>query len=176
MFIMIQKCSLWRVLGVFFSEPLKIHYIKEISRKITLAPTSVKKHLSHLSKQNLILKTKGERFFGFMANRDSGEFIFYKRMDNMIKIKESGLLDFLINSIYPEAMVLFGSYFRGEDVETSDIDIFMLTKAKKALSVEKFEPFLNRHVHIIMESSLKDVRPELRTDISNGIVLYGYLK
>ena len=176
MFTMEHKSSLGKVFDVFVTEPLRTHYVKEIAKKIYLAPTSVKIHLGYLLMQNLIMKKKGERFFGFVANRDNSNFLFYKRMYNIIKLKESGLLDFLINSFYPRAIVVYGSYIRGEDVETSDIDLFIITKVKKRLILEKFEEILKRRVHIIVEDSLKKLSPELKMEVINGFVLYGYLK
>lgn len=44
----ILKSSIWKVFEIFVDEPLKINYIKEISRKIKLAPTSVKKHIEKI--------------------------------------------------------------------------------------------------------------------------------
>jgi len=175
MYIMIQKCSLWQVLSVFFDEPLKIHYIKEIARKIDLAPTSVKNHLNKLLKENLVLKRKGERFVGFISNRENEGFLFYKKIDNLMKLRESGLLSHLIESFYPEVIISYGSYVKGEDVEGSDIDIFILTKVKKQLNLKKFENILKRDIHIIMESDLERLAKALRSEIINGSILYGYL-
>lgn len=175
MFSMVQKCSLWKVFEVFVDEPLKIHYIKEIAKKINLAPTSVKNHLITLSKENLIIKKKGERFFGFIANREK-DFLFYKKIFNIMKIKESGLLDFLINSLYPQTIILYGSYFRGEDIEDSDIDFLIISKTEKRLEIEKFEKDLKRKIHIITEPNLKKLPEEFKSEVINGLVLYGYLK
>src|SRR3989344_7673941 len=105
---MIQECSLWKVLGIFFEEPAKIHYVREISKKINLATTSVKKHILTLLKENIITK-KQDIFLGYSANLENENFIFYKKIDNQIKIKTSGLLEYLINSTHPEAIILYGS-------------------------------------------------------------------
>ena len=173
---MIQKCSLGRVFRIFVDEPLKIHYIKEISKKINLAPTSVKKHIGELKKQELIIKKQGERFFGFIANRDNDNFIFYKKIFNLINLKESGLLSHIIKNLYPQTIVLYGSYLQGEDVEKSDIDLLIISKSKKILKTEKFEKTLQRKIHIIIESKLNKLPKELQSEIINGLVLYGYLK
>lgn len=179
MYTMVQKTtlksSIWKVFEVFVDEPTKIHYIKEISRKINLAPTSVRKHLERLEKENLIIKEKGEIFFGFKANRDNEDFLFYKKISNITKIKESELLDFLINSIYPQTVILYGSYLRGEDIEKSDIDLFVISKIKKRLDLEKFEKILNRNVHLIIDKDFSKLSKELRLEIINGLVLHGYL-
>lgn len=171
----ILKSNIWKVFEVFVEEPMKIHYIKEISRKINLAHTSVIKYLENLKKEGLIIKQKGERFFGFKANRDDNNFLFYKRISNITQIKESGLLDYLINSIYPQTIILYGSYFRGEDIERSDIDILIISKPQKKLDLEKFEKILKRKIHIIIEKDLKNIPKELKLEIINGLILYGYL-
>lgn len=176
MFIMEHKSSLEKVFDIFVEEPLRVHYIKEIAKKINLAPTSVKIHLSHLLKQNLVIKRRGERFLGFAANRDNADFLFYKKIRNIINLKESGLLDFLINSFYPQAIVVFGSYIRGEDMEESDIDLLIITKVKKRLSLDKFEDILNRRIHLILETHLNKLVTELKMEVINGFILYGYLK
>jgi len=180
MFTMEQKCifkeSILKVFEVLADEPLKIHYIKEISKKINLAPTSVKNHLQKLEKQNLIVRKKGERFFGYITNRENEDFLFYKKILNIMKIKESEFIDYLIKSLYPQSIVLYGSYLKGEDIGSSDIDLLIISKTKKRLEIERFEKILKRRIHILMESSIKKLTSELKSEVINGLVLYGYLK
>ena len=176
MFTMEHKSSLLRVLEAFAIEPMRIHYIKEIARKIGLAPTSVKLHIKYLLKTKVILKKKGEIFSGYIANRDNADFTFYKKILNLIKLKESGILNFIAESLFPEAIVLYGSYSKGDDVEGSDIDLLIITKVKKRIEAGKFEIILKRKIHIMAEKSLSNLSKELRTEIINGIVMHGYLK
>ena len=172
----IFKSSIWKVFEIFCDEPLKIHYIKEISKKINLAHTSVKLHILALESQGFLTKKKGERFFGYLANRDNPNFLFYKKIFNLIKIKESQLIDEIVNSIYPNAIILYGSYSKGEDVEESDIDLFIITKVKKEIDVKKFEAKLKRKIHIFKDNNLNKLNLDLKSEIINGDVLYGYLK
>jgi predicted nucleotidyltransferase len=172
----ILKTSIWKVFEIFADEPLKIHFIKEISRKINLAPTSVRKHIRDLKEENIIFKKKGERFYGYVSNRNDDNFLFYKKILNLVKIKESGLIENLIKALYPKTIVLYGSYYRGEDVENSDIDLLIISNKKKEFNLEKFEKLLKRRIHIISEENLNRLDKNLRLEIINGIVLYGYLK
>jgi len=174
--ISIFKSSIWKVFEVFVDEPLKIHYIKEISRKIKLAPTSVKKHIMDLEKQEIIFKKKGERFTGYIANRDNEDFIFYKKIFNQMKIQNSGLINQIKNTLYPKSIVLYGSYLRGEDVEESDIDLLIISKTKKHVSSSKFEKILKRKIHIIIEENLNKLNKNLKLEVINGLVLFGYLE
>lgn len=176
---MLQKCSIFNVARVFFNEPTKTHYLIEISKKSNLAHTSVKKHLSTLKKLSAIkesVEEKGNRSYPlYKADIESKEYKFYKKIDNLIQIKESGLIDFLKDKLMPDNIILFGSYARGEDMEDSDIDIFVECK-KEEMDTSKFKKFLNRTVQIHYKDNFKEYPKELKNNIINGIVLYGYLE
>ena len=169
---MIQKCSRIRVLEVFFKEPTKIHFIKEISKRIKLAPTSVRKYIKEFLEEGLIKVREARPFNGYVANRDSEEFIFLKRVYNLLSIKD--LRKELIETFYPEAIVLFGSFALGEDIEESDIDLVIITKGKKKrIDLSKYENELGRKIHLIVIDNLKRVNKNVRKKILNGIVIWG---
>jgi predicted nucleotidyltransferase len=168
---MFQKCSPLRVFEVFSIEPTTIHFVKEISKRIKLAPTSVRAHIKWLLNQNLIKRKKAKPFAGYVANRENEEFIFYKRIYNLCSLKE--LTDFLVSTFYPKVLVVYGSYALGEDVEGSDLDIFALSKTKKEVDLKKFELKLKRRVHLLIIDNLNKLDRSLLKKIYNGIVLYG---
>lgn len=171
MYHMVQKCSFLRVLEVFFVEPTTIHHIKGISKKIKLAPTSVRKYIKDLLKEGLIKKKAAKPFAGFVANRENEDFIFYKRIYNLYSLKD--LLNFLVSQYYPKLLVVYGSYAYGEDVESSDIDIFVLTKTKKEINSEKFKKRLKRDIHLFIVEDFNKLDLAMKKKIWNGIVLYG---
>lgn len=166
--MVLQKCSVWKVLQVFFKESLKIHYIKEISRKISLAHTSVKNHIDFLTKEGFIEQDNTGIIKGYKAKRDTPSFIFYKKIDNLINLRESGLIECL-KEHYPKTIILFGSYDKGEDVDTSDVDIFIDSKKFK-VETEKFEKYLNRKLQIIFK---EETSKSLMLSINQGTILYG---
>ncbi|MBI3623545.1 nucleotidyltransferase domain-containing protein [Candidatus Pacearchaeota archaeon] len=166
--MILQKCSLWNVAGVFFLEPTKDHFIKEISRKINLAHTSVNKHVSELMKEGFIKKVKSEIYPAYLANRDNPEFIFYKKIFNIISLRNSGIID-LISEKNPRSIIVYGSYGKGEDTETSDIDLFIDSKIFK-IDLEKYEKKLNRRMHIIFKG---EENKSLMSSISQGTLLFG---
>ena len=75
----------------------------------------------------------------------------------------------------PDAIILFGSAAKGEDLKESDIDLFVLAEEKK-LDLQKYEKLLGRKINILAEESFSKLSKELRNNIINGIILYGYLK
>jgi predicted nucleotidyltransferase len=166
--MIIQKCSLWKAAEVFFIEPTKVHFIKEISRKINLSPTSVRVHIQTLVKEGLIGKAKSEPFNGYKALRENQDFIFEKKIGNIVLIKNSGLIDELKEK-YPKSIILFGSYNKGEDIETSDIDLYIDSKIFK-FNQEKFEKYLKRKIHIIFTESADKMLIE---SINQGTILFG---
>jgi|SRR3989344_1439415 len=166
---MIQKCSLFAVTEVFFKEPTKIHFIREISRKVKLAPTSIRKHIQILLKEGMIVKKKGAPFDGFIANRDTEKFRFYKRARNLASLFE--LKQFIEEELSPQEIRIFGSYSRGEDIEESDIDILIVSKVKKELKYKEIEKNLERKIHCIFVSSLKELDKPLQENILRGWVI-----
>ncbi|MBS3092330.1 nucleotidyltransferase domain-containing protein [Candidatus Pacearchaeota archaeon] len=168
---MIQKCSLMNVAEVFFKEPTKVHFIKEISRKIKLAPTSVRVHIKTLKKEGIIIKKEASPFNGLVANLDSSKFIFYKRASNLFSL--FNLREAIINSIAPSAIILFGSYSMGEDTEDSDIDFIVLRKTKKEINIQEFEKSLNRKIHITYLNNINELDVNVKENAKRGVIIYG---
>jgi len=179
---MIQNYSIWRVLSVFFDDPIPDDgfTIRWVSRHIGLAPTSVKLHLEELSKEGpegypLVQRSKGRSYPVYRANRNSELFRFYKKMDMLFRIRESGLVDFISDRCSPDSIILFGSASRGEDVLGSDVDIFVESKEKR-IDLKRYEKALKRSINIHFSESLLKLPKELRNNIINGVRIDGYLK
>jgi predicted nucleotidyltransferase len=175
---MLQICSRDKVLNVFFLEPSKKHYLKEISKKIKIAHTSVKKILNELLKEKIIIEEterKGKRSFPlFYSNLENENFKNLKRLNNLKGIYDSRLIEYL-EEFMPKLVVLFGSYFRGEDIEDSDIDFFVEMKESE-VDLKKFEKKLGRKINILFEENFNTLPGELKENIINGIVLQGVLE
>ncbi len=168
---MIQKCSLLKVLEVFFKEPTNIHFIREIGREIDLAATSTKNNINQLLKEGLIIEKKSKPFNGYVANRDNEDFIFYKKAYNLFSLNK--LKKILNEELHPKSIVLFGSYSRGEDIESSDIDLLIISKVKKQIELESLEKELNRKISIMILEDINKLEENIIKKIYNGIVLSG---
>ncbi|MFH1053320.1 MAG: nucleotidyltransferase domain-containing protein [Candidatus Woesearchaeota archaeon] len=172
---MIQKCSIWIVLREFLENPSGKMHIRTISKKINLAPTSVKLHIKTLIKENLIIEKDDEIFKYYAANFDSEKFRFYKKINFLINIQESGLKEHLDNELSPDAIILFGSAAKGEDLQSGDIDIFVQAK-EKSINLEKYEKKLNKRIQLFFAEDIGKLPKELRNNILNGTKLEGYIK
>jgi len=176
---MLQISNVYNIAGVFFNEPTKPHYLIEISRKSELAHTSVKKYLDDLKKDRLIkesIEKKGKRHFPiYIADIKSPSYKKHKKMYNIMSIKKSGVIEFLKDKLMPKSIVLFGSYANGDDIEDSDIDIFAEAK-KQNVDLNKFERILKRKIEIHFNENFNNYPKELKNNIINGDILYGYLE
>jgi predicted nucleotidyltransferase len=176
---MLQKCSKEKVLSVFFEEPTTKHYLKEISKKSKIAHTSVKKILKELIKEKIIIEKnekRGKRIFPvFYSNLNYERFKIIKKINNLKDIYESGLISKIENEFMPKAIVLFGSYCFGEDIEESDIDLFVEAKEKK-IDLKKFEKKLKRKINLFFKQNFNKISSGLKENIINGIVLQGAIE
>jgi len=177
---MLKKDNLDKVLEVFFDNPLPEgigFQLREISRNIKLAPKSVKLYLDELEKVNLIIKKKHRihKYPVYYANRDDNYFKFLKRLNIIRRIKESGLLDYLDEKCMSDVIILFGSASKGEDIESSDIDLYLQCDEKK-LDLSKYDRELKRRINLFFEKNFDKLSDELKQNIVNGDKLTGYLR
>ena len=157
---------------MFFDNPTKEFNARELSRKTGLSIFSVLEAIKKLSKEGLISAQKKGNMKIVKASY-SDVFIRSKRIRNLEKVYDSKIIEYLSEAYEkPEAIILFGSYSRGDDIENSDVDIAIITKDHKNLNTEKFEKMLSRKISI-HEIDLKKVSKEFHNNLINGIVLEG---
>ena len=75
----------------------------------------------------------------------------------------------------PKSIILFGSYSKGEDTETSDIDLFVECKSEE-LNLKIFEKRLERKIELHFKERFTLYPKELKNNIINGIVLHGFFR
>jgi len=172
---MLEKYSRYRILQEFFNSPTKNFQMRELSRLTKIAQQSVINHLNALLKEGLIKKEKNGIYPSFKANRDNELFRLYKKNDLILKLQQNSIISYIYDSCMPDAIILFGSASKGEDIEGSDIDLFLQAKEKK-LNFDKYEKILNRKISLFFEEDFSKLSKELKNNILNGIVLKGYMK
>ncbi|MFA5485301.1 MAG: nucleotidyltransferase domain-containing protein [Candidatus Pacearchaeota archaeon] len=173
---MLQISTMSKVLSVFFENPSKKFNLKEISTMLNLAHTSVKNELNSLIKQKFILvdfELRGKRKFPYyFVNLSNDSFFRFKKLYNLFILYDSGVIEFLKNKIMPNSIVLFGSFSRGEDLEESDIDLFIESEIK-VIDLKKFEKKLKRKINLNFNSNINNLKKPFLNNLINGIVLYG---
>ncbi|MBU3906994.1 MAG: nucleotidyltransferase domain-containing protein [Nanoarchaeota archaeon] len=165
-----------KIMGLFFDSPLENFYLRGISRETGIAITSVKRYIDELIRDSLIIEVKKGIYPSYKANRDddNGIFRFYKKLDILERLHFSGLLEQIDDKCSPLCIILFGSALRGEDIETSDIDLFVQSKEVE-IDISKFEKLFHREINLFFEKNFSRLSKELRSNLINGVILKGYL-
>ncbi|MEK6940702.1 MAG: nucleotidyltransferase domain-containing protein [Nanoarchaeota archaeon] len=175
---MLQISSIQTTLTVFFNNPIGSFTLKDISKESKLAHTSTKQNLKNLISLGLIeqkIEKKGQRKFPVYKATRNKQFIKYKRIYNLTQLEESGIINYIEEKLLPKSIVIFGSYQRGEDVEESDIDLFVEAK-KEYLNLQPFEKKLKRKIELHFNEKFTNYPAELKNNIINGIIIYGFLE
>lgn len=147
---------------------------RALAKSLKVSPTAVSNSMAAMKKEGLIIVKKDEsKRWSIELNRDSQKVMQLKRSDNLKQIYECGLSEILEKEFAGATIVLFGSYSRGEDTITSDIDLAVIGRKEKNVDITKFEKILGRKININFYDSLKDVHKNLKENICNGIVLAG---
>ena len=95
-----------------------------------------------------------------------------KRLYNLEILYKSGLLEYIKDLISNPPIILFGSFLKGEDIESSDIDLYIETPSVKKIDLKRFEGLLNRKIQIFRSNDIKELKnPHLSNNIINGITL-----
>ena len=170
---MIEKSTIQKVLAIFFENPSREFHLRELSRLLKLSMPTIISATDNLAKEKLIIKEKGKVITKATANRENIDFARLKRLHNLELIYKSSLINHFSESYnQPKAIILFGSFSKGEDVEKSDIDIAIITNKKLNLDLTKYENILKKAISV-HEANLDKISKEFKANLLNGIVLEG---
>lgn len=170
------------LLEFFIKEPEKEFHGRQLSKILRKSPTTILKYLKDYEKQRVLKSEKKLNHLLFKANSESKAFRQLKLGYNLNILNETGLIDYLAEQFnYPEAIVLFGSFAKAEDIPLSDVDLLVVSPLKKELSLEKYEKRVKHKIQLFVHSSsdimkMKEKNKELLNKWINGIVLFGSLE
>ena len=170
---MIEKSTTKKVLEAFFENPSREFHLRELSRVLKLSMPTIISATDKLAKEKMIIKEKGKVITKITSNRDNIDFARLKRLHNLEQIYNSSLITHISEAYnQPKAIILFGSFSRGEDIEKSDIDIAIITNKKLDLDLSKYEKILKKSINL-HEVNLDRISKEFKSNLLNGIVLEG---
>ena len=174
---MLRKSNKNKLKEYFFMHPTEKLRIREIERRAKVTLPSVVRYVKELEDEKILTSTVISGVKLYFADRTSKQFLLEKKLFNIKFLHDSGLVDFLVNGLENPAIVLFGSYSRGEDTEESDIDLYIEKHLEYELKLDAFEKKLNKKIQLFCYKSIKQVKNEhLANNIINGITLNGFLE
>jgi predicted nucleotidyltransferase len=161
----------------FFINPSSKMRLREIERALKIPLPSVIRYCKELKDEGILTTIKTGNVVFYTADRTNENFLLEKKLYNIKSLYISGLINFLKTELSNPPVIVFGSYSRGEDVENSDIDLYIETPSKKELNLEKFERILKRKIQIFRHARLNEIKnPNLANNVINGVILNNYVE
>jgi len=172
-----QKILYW-----FFSFPNKEVGLSELAKELKISKTTANKKINRLVKEDFLKKEIIGKSWRLSCNTNHTYNKSRKISYNLSMVYESGIVDKIIGRFgNAKAIVLFGSYRKGDDNEKSDIDIAVETLNENGTRIEEFviiKKFgYRKDVKVNLYIFVRDkVNTNLFSNISNGIVINGFLE
>jgi len=165
-----------RILKLLFVKAGKALNQRQISKYLGVSQPAVMKALPGLAEFIKSEQDKETKRWSVELNRDEHKVMQLKRVENLKRIYESGLADFLEKEFAGATIILFGSYSRGEDLINSDLDLAIIGRKDKLIDLTKYEKELERQININFYDSFKNIHKHLKENLCNGIVLVGSIE
>lgn len=157
-------------------KPNAKHRVREIERILKLPLPSVIRYCKELEQEDILAINRIGSVSFYTASR-SETYLLEKKLYNIKQVYGSGLINYLKIELSNPAIVLFGSFAKGEDIENSDIDLYLETPSKKQVDLENFKKILKREIQIFRYKDLKEItNPHLANNIINGIIVNSYIE
>lgn len=159
----------WKVLSFLLDNPYKEFHLRGIARTLKISASSVKSAADKLEKLNL---TKSKACANLRMISGNKEEILFKHL------KLSKNIDFLrplVKELLPAiAVMLYGSYAKGENDENSDIDVVVITNKKKMNIHSYKDKELQVYFFTPAEwAEMKKTNSAYAREVSAGILLHG---
>ena len=170
------------MLEPFFYNSQQWYHVRELARQFTLAPTTVSKYLQQFAEQGILERKEERHHLLFRADTNNPLFQAQKIEYNLQRIQQSGIVPFLEEKLnFPRAIIVFGSYAKGENTPQSDLDLFVLTETITEPKMEQYETILKAPIQLFIYTTTKfkmmrKKNPELFNNIVNGIKLRGFIE
>ncbi len=161
----------------FFLHPTAKKRVRQLKREAGLPLPSVIRYCSELEKEGIIKHEIVAGVKAYSTDRSSKKFLLEKRLFNIRLLFDSGIIEKLVSDYDSPGIIVFGSFSKGEDLEESDIDLYLETPIKKQKDLRFLEKKIGKSLHIHKYRSIHSVEnKELASNIMNGVTLNGFIE
>lgn len=171
----IFKNNSYRILELFIELPNQEFSLRGIARKLNLSHSTILKLIFNLTRADLVRKKEGVLYPIYYANIENQIYKLYKKEWMILKIINSGLIEYIQKHTLASSIILFGSSSKATFTRQSDIDIFVESKSS-SLNLKKYKKILGKDINLLFEQNINDLSKELKNNIINGSVLYGFIR
>ncbi len=171
-----------KVLYWFFSFPAKECSLSDLARLTKLSKSTAHTIVKQLSKEGFLRIDEIGKVWRISCNQEHHYNRTKKVAYNLELISAAGIVEVVLKNVEnPQAIIAFGSYRKGDDTESSDIDIAVETLDDKEIQISDLGtiPVLGYRSKVtvrMLTFCRKKIDINLFTNIANGIVLFGLLE
>ncbi len=172
-----KKVQYW-----FFSYPTKEVSLNDLTKFTNISKTTANTIITELTKNEFLKVEKIGNLWRVSCNQEHYFNTTKKIAYNLEMIYETQIIETILKNIPTcRSIILFGSYRKGDDIETSDIDIAVETLDNEEINIfelgtiKEFGYRKNIKVNVLKFSRNK-IDLNLFANLVNGIVLYGFLE
>jgi predicted nucleotidyltransferase len=161
----------------FFRNPTKRLRVRQIEREVNIPLPSAIRYTKELEEEEILKREEIAEVITYSTDIGSNKYLLEKKLYNIRSLFDSGLIKFLIEELGNPDIILFGSFFKGIDLEESDIDIFVQTVSKRKPDLSKYEKKLQRKIQLFCHKKISLIRNKhLINNIMNGATLNGFVE
>ena len=176
------KTARQRIAQVFFRYPEKEFSLSDLAKEAKVKKSNIGAILTEMQGIGFIEIAKLSAIWRIKANVQNPHYLKNKIVHNLAFVYHLGIVEFLNDYFkHPKAIVLFGSFRKGDDISASDIDLAVESEEAKGYQViglrelSDLEKRIGRKVQIHLFNR-KNIDSNLFNNIANGIVLSGFLE
>jgi predicted nucleotidyltransferase len=174
---MIKKSIKTKIKEYFFLNPTIKLRVRQIEREIEIPLPSAINYAKELEQEEFLKSEIIANIKIYSANRTSEKFLLEKKLFNIKYLISSGLINYLKIELSNPTIIIFGSFSRGEDIEKSDIDLYIESPTKKKINLSTFEKKIKKEIQIFIYRDINKIQNKnLANNIINGIVLNGFIE
>ena len=170
-----------KIVQFFFAFPQEEFSLNEIAKKLVIAKMTANRIVTKLEKEGFLQKKVIGKLWQVHANQSHKYFTTKKIPYNLQLVYESDIREWITKNIKGiKTIIFFGSYRKGDDIRTSDLDIAVEVQNEQEqkiyeVKVEEmgYRKDIQMHIHCF---SRKRIDKNLFANIANGIILEGFLE
>ncbi len=171
-----------KVLAWFFAYPTKEISLNDLTKLVHISKTTANKTVTWLKKEGFLKIDILGNLWRLSCNQ---KHIFNQTRKipyHLELIYQSEIIELILSRIQnARAIILFGSYRKGDDIDSSDLDIAVEVLDTENIKMQQIGiiPQLGYRKNVkvnILIFSRKKVDVNLFSNIANGIILHGFLE
>ena len=171
-----------KIAEVLFQYPEKEFSLSDLAKEASVAKANIGNILGEFQEAGLISIEKLSKIWRIKSNKTNWLYLRSKILYNLNFVYQSGLVEFLVDYFKnPKAIVLFGSFRKGEDLSNSDVDIAIESDEVKEYQIiglrelSEFESIIGRKIQIHLFNR-ESIDVGVFNNVANGILLWGFLE